>query len=334
MSDMHGSRSLNKASGESAPKRHQVAAAVHRSGFVCLIGRPNAGKSTLTNALVGAKVAITSSKPQTTRHAVRGIITRPDAQLVVIDTPGLSKPRSLLQERLNDLVRDTYAEVDVVAVCLPADQHVGPGDKYLIAELAALARRPKLVAFATKADKVSGERMRRHLLQIDALQAELGIEWEHIVPCSALSGAQMDEVAEVLISLLPEGPVYYPGGELSDEPDEVLAAELIREAALESVRDELPHSITVEIIEMGTRDDPGVKRPVLEIYANLIVERESQKHIMIGKAGERIKQVGTDARRAISALLGAPTRLDLRVKVVKEWQRDPKALNKLGFEAR
>ncbi|MDR1356035.1 MAG: GTPase Era [Propionibacteriaceae bacterium] len=305
----------------------------HRSGFVCLVGRPNAGKSTLVNALVGSKVAITSAKPQTTRHAVRGVITRPDAQLVIIDTPGLSKPRSLLQERLNDLVRATYAEVDIVALCLPADQHVGSGDKYLIAQLLTLMQRPKLVAVVTKIDKVSGERLRCQLLQIDALSDELGLEWEHIVPCSAFSGMQLAEVTNTLISLLPVGPVYYPNGELSDEPDEVLVTELIREAALELVRDELPHSITVELVEMGVHADPAMKRPVLQVYANLIVERESQKHIMIGSRGERVKQVGTAARRAISALLSIPTRLDLRVKVVKEWQRDPKALNKLGFEA-
>jgi GTP-binding protein Era len=281
---------------------------------------------------VGAKVAITSSKPQTTRHAVRGIVTRADAQLVIIDTPGLSKPRSLLQERLNDLVRDTYATVDVVAVCLPADQMVGPGDKYLIAELATLTERPKLVALATKADKVSPDRIRRHLLRIAALQDQLGITWEHIVPCSALSGAQVDEVADTLISLLPAGPKYYPAGELTDEPEAVLVAELIREAALELVRDELPHSITVEIVELGVHDDTNAKRPILQVHANLIVERDSQKHIMIGKGGERIKQIGTAARHAIAALLGTPTRLDLRVKVVKEWQRDPKALRKLGFD--
>ncbi|MDR2619870.1 MAG: GTPase Era [Propionibacteriaceae bacterium] len=309
-----------------------VADTAYRSGFVCLIGRPNAGKSTLINALVGAKVAITSSKPQTTRHAVRGIVTRADAQLVIIDTPGLSKPRSLLQERLNDLVRDTYATVDVVAVCLPADQMVGPGDKYLIAELATLTERPKLVALATKADKVSPDRIRRHLLRIAALQDQLGITWEHIVPCSALSGAQVDEVADTLISLLPAGPKYYPAGELTDEPEAVLVAELIREAALELVRDELPHSITVEIVELGVHDDTNAKRPILQVHANLIVERDSQKHIMIGKGGERIKQIGTAARHAIAALLGTPTRLDLRVKVVKEWQRDPKALRKLGFD--
>ena len=302
-----------------------------KSGFVCFVGRPNAGKSTLTNALVGTKVAITSSKPQTTRHAVRGIISRPDAQLVVIDTPGLSKPRSLLQERLNDLVYATWSEVDVIAVVLPANQHVGPGDEYLVREVAGLAHPPRLVAICSKADLVSPTRLAKQLLEIDALQEKTGVVFEEIVPCSALSGDQVDEVADVLISMMSEGPAYYPDGEVTDEPTETLVAELIREAALEGVRDELPHSIAVELDQMGLREDRPVDRPLLDIYASLIVERDSQKPIMIGRRGEHIKQVGTDARKQISALLGTPVHLDLKVKVLKEWQRNPKHLNRLGF---
>lgn len=302
-----------------------------RSGFACFVGRPNAGKSTLTNALVGTKVAITSSKPQTTRHAVRGIISRPDAQLVVIDTPGLSKPRSLLQERLNDLVYTTWGEVDVVAVVFPANQHVGPGDEYLVREIAALRKPPKLVAIASKSDLVSPERMARHLLEIDALQEKLGVRWEHIVPCSGVSGEQVDLVADVLVSMLDEGPAYYPDGEVTDEPTETLVAELIREAALEGVREELPHSIAVEIDEMGLRDGRPQDRPLLDIFASLVVERDSQKPIMIGHRGEHIKKVGSQARHQIEALLGTPVHLDLKVKVLKEWQRDPKHLNRLGF---
>lgn len=302
-----------------------------RSGFACFVGRPNAGKSTLTNALVGQKVAITSSKPQTTRHAVRGVLTRPDAQLVIIDTPGLSKPRSLLQERLNDLVYDTWAQVDVVAVSLPADQHVGPGDEYLVAELAKLARRPKLVALATKSDLVSPTRMLKQLGEISELQTKLGVKFEHVVPCSAVNGDQVDEVADVLVSLLEPGPPYYPDGEVTDEPTETLVAELIREAALEQVRDELPHSITVEIDELGLRAGRPDDRPLLDVFASMVVERDSQKVIMIGGKGERIKQIGTQARRQIQALLGTPVHLDLKVKVIKDWQRDPKQLNRLGF---
>ncbi|GAA2178730.1 GTPase Era [Brooklawnia cerclae] len=302
-----------------------------RSGFVCFVGRPNAGKSTLTNSLVGSKVAITSSKPQTTRHAVRGIISRPDAQLVVIDTPGLSKPRSLLQERLNDLVHQTWSEVDVVAVVFPANQHVGPGDEYLVGELAALARRPRLVALATKSDLVGPDRLAKHLVEIDALQEKLGVRWEHIIPCSAMTGAQVDEVADVLVSLLEPGPAYYPDGEITDEPTETLVAELIREAALEGVHDELPHSLAVEIDEMRPREGRPADHPLVDVFASMVVERDSQKGIMIGHKGERIKQVGIDARRQIEALLGTPVHLDLKVKVLKQWQSDPRHLNRLGF---
>lgn len=302
-----------------------------RSGFVSFVGRPNAGKSTLTNALVGSKVAITSSKPQTTRHAVRGIISRPDAQLVVIDTPGLSKPRSLLQERLNDLVYTTWSEVDVIAVVFPAHQHVGPGDEYLVREIAGLKRRPKLMAIVSKTDLVSPQRLAKQLLEVAALQESLGVEWEHIVPTSAVSGDQVDLVADVLVSMLDQGPAFYPDGEATDEPTETLVAELIREAALEGVRDELPHSIAVEIDEMGLREGRPADRPLLDIFASLVVERDSQKPIMIGRRGEHIKQVGIDARRQIEALLGTPVHLDLKVKVLKEWQKDPKHLNRLGF---
>ncbi|WP_316667515.1 GTPase Era [uncultured Propionibacterium sp.] len=299
-----------------------------RSGFVCFAGRPNAGKSTLTNALVGRKIAITSSKPQTTRHAVRGIVHREDGQLVIVDTPGLGKPRSLLQSRLNDLVRDTWAEVDVVALVMPSDERVGPGDTYLAEQLAGLRAGSRSVAIATKTDLVSASRLAQHLARIDALQTETGVVFEQIVPCSALSGDQVGEVADALLGLMGPGPAFYPDGEITDEPDETLAAELIREAALEEVRDELPHSITVSIDEMGLR---GGRHRLLDVYASLIVERDSQKGIMVGRGGERIKRIGTRARRQVSSLLGTPVHLDLRVKVVKDWQRDAKQLNRLGF---
>lgn len=302
-----------------------------RSGFACFVGRPNAGKSTLLNALVGAKVAIASGKPQTTRHAIRGIVHTPDAQLVIIDTPGLHRPRTLLGERLNDLVRETWTEVDIVGVCLPADQRVGPGDTYIVKEIAELAKRPKLVALATKSDLASPTRMREHLLKIQSLQDELGIEWAHIVPVSAVAGDQVDVVRDCLIDLLPEGPAFYPEGEVTDEPEETLIAELIREAALEGVRDELPHSITVVIDEMRLREGRSEDKPLLDIFASMIVERDSQKGIVIGHKGSRLREVGTAARHQIAALLGTPVHLDLRVKVLKDWQRDPKFLNRLGF---
>lgn len=302
-----------------------------RSGFACFVGRPNAGKSTLTNALVGSKIAITSSKPQTTRHAVRGIVSRPAAQLVLIDTPGLHRPRTLLGERLNDVVRDTWSEVDVVGVCLPADQRIGPGDRYLLGQLAELDRVPTLIAIATKADLVGPERMIEHLSAIDALQAELGLTFAHIVPVSATDGNNLDRLADLIIDELPAGPAYYPDGEITDEPSETLVAELIREAALEGVRDELPHSIVVTVEEMGLRPGRAEDRPLLDIYANLIVERDSQKGIMIGHKGSRLREVGAAARAQITRLLGTPVHLDLRVKVLKDWQRDPKYLNRLGF---
>ncbi|HWJ51745.1 MAG TPA: GTPase Era [Propionibacteriaceae bacterium] len=302
-----------------------------RSGFACFVGRPNAGKSTLTNALVGSKIAIASAKPQTTRHAVRGIVHRPDAQLVLIDTPGLHKPRTLLGERLNDLVRTTWSEVDVVAVCLPANERIGPGDNYLVGQLAALPRRPALVAVATKADLASPSRMAEHLAGIGALEAQLGVEWGHIIPVSAREGYQLDVLSDALVSLLPEGPQLYPDGEITDEPTETLVAELIREAALEGVRDELPHSIAVAVDEMGLREGRPEDQPLLDIYASMIVERDSQKGIMIGHRGSRLREIGAAGRRQIEALLGTPVYLDLRVKVLKEWQRDPKHLNRLGF---
>lgn len=302
-----------------------------RSGFACFVGRPNAGKSTLMNALVGQKVAIASSKPQTTRHAVRGIVNRADAQLVVIDTPGLHRPRTLLGERLNDLVHDTWSEVDVIGVCLPASQRIGPGDTFLVGEIAKLPKRPQLVALATKSDLVSPARMAEHLVRIASLEDELGVRWESIVPVSALTDDQVDVVADELVKLLPEGPRYYPDGEVTDEPTETLFAELIREAALEGVRDELPHSLTVVIEEMGEREGRPADRPLLDIFASLVVERDSQKGIVIGHKGQRLKEIGTAARTQIAALAGMPVHLDLRVKVLKDWQRDPKLLNRLGF---
>lgn len=301
------------------------------SGFACFVGRPNAGKSTLINALVGQKVAITSSKPQTTRRVVRGIVTTPNAQLIIIDTPGVSKPRSLLQTRLNDLVYETWSEVDVVAVVLPANQHVGPGDEYLVSGLAKLSKRPKMLAIVTKTDLVSKERLAKQLIEVDELAKRTEVEFEHIVPCSAVSGEQTDYVAEVLTSLLEPGPKFYPDDDLTDQPDETLAAEIIREAALEDVRDELPHSIAVEIDEMSLKPDRPKDKPLLQIYASMIVERESQKGIMIGKGGSRIKQVGTEARRQLKAIFGVPIYLDLKVKVLKDWQKDAKQLNRLGF---
>lgn len=301
----------------------------HRSGFACIVGRPNVGKSTLTNALVGEKVAITSSKPQTTRHAIRGILNRPDAQLVIVDTPGLHRPRTLLGQRLNTVVRDTLTEVDVIGFALPADEKVGPGDRFIAAELEQVRRGGRgtpIVAIATKSDRVDRERLAQHLMDLDALG-----EWDDIVPTSALRGEQVDVVADLLVSHLPPGPPLYPDGELTDEPEAVMIAELIREAALEGVRDELPHSLAVVVDEMTPREGRPEHDPLLEIRVNVFVERPSQKAIVIGRGGARLKEVGTNSRRGIEALLGQKVFLDLHVKVAKDWQRDPKQLQRLGF---
>jgi GTP-binding protein Era len=304
--------------------------APHRAGFACFVGRPNAGKSTLTNALVGTKVAITSNRPQTTRHSVRGIVHRPDAQLVLVDTPGLHKPRTLLGERLNDVVRTTWAEVDVIGFCLPADQKLGPGDRFIAKELAGIRRTPK-VAVVTKTDLVDSETLATQLLAVQRLGDELGFEWAEIVPVSAVAGQQVELLADLLVPLLPEGPALYPEGDLTDEPEQVMVAELIREAALEGVRDELPHSIAVVVEEMVPREDRPADRPLLDIHASIYIERTSQKGIVIGPKGARLKHVGSTSRQQIEALLGTPVFLDLHVKVAKDWQRDPRQLRKLGF---
>ncbi|HET7388778.1 MAG TPA: GTPase Era [Nocardioidaceae bacterium] len=301
-----------------------------RSGFACVVGRPNAGKSTLTNALVGSKVAITSSKPQTTRNLVRGIVHRPDAQLVLVDTPGLHRPRTLLGERLNELVTTTWSEVDVVAVCLPADQRIGPGDRFLVGELAKVRRTPA-IAVATKTDLAAPAAVAAHLASIVTLGDQTGVDWAEVVPVSAVGGDQVGLLADLLVDRLPEGPALYPDGELTDTPERVIVAELIREAALEGVRDELPHSIAVVVEEMGPREGRTADRPLLDVHANVFVERASQKGIVIGHRGSRLRAVGTAARTQIEAMLGTPVFLDLHVKVAKDWQRDPKQLGRLGF---
>ncbi|CEA08173.1 GTPase Era [Arthrobacter saudimassiliensis] len=304
----------------------------HRAGFVSLVGRPNAGKSTLTNALVGQKVAITSAKPQTTRHTIRGIVHRPDAQLILVDTPGLHRPRTLLGQRLNDLVADTLSEVDAIGFCLPANEPVGPGDRFIANQLAALRGRP-VVAVVTKADLVDRAALAKQLMAVTALGTEVLGEggWADVVPVSAADGFQVDTVSDVLVSHMPESPPLYPDGELTDEPEAVMVAELVREAALEGVRDELPHSLAVVVEEIVPREGRPEDNPLLDVRVNLYVERPSQKAIIIGRGGSRLREVGSNARRSIEALLGTRIYLDLHVKVAKDWQRDPKQLVKLGF---
>ena len=301
-----------------------------RSGFACLVGRPNAGKSTLTNAMVGRKIAITSDRPQTTRRVLRGIVNRPEGQLVLVDTPGLHRPRTLLGERLNDQVRETWSSVDVVGLCIPADQEVGPGDRFIATELAGLRRRP-IVAIVTKTDMVGRDVVAERLMQVAALGEEIGLAWADVVPVSARVGENVEVLVERLIARLPDGPVLFPDGEDDATTAEIAVAEMIREAALDGVQDELPHSIAVVVEEIEPRADRPADRPLTDVRANLFVERETQKAIVIGKGGARLKQVGTRARREIEELLGTPVFLDIRVKVAKDWQKDPKQLRRLGF---
>ena len=291
-----------------------------RAGFACFVGRPNAGKSTLTNALVGTKIAITSTKPQTTRHVVRGVLHREDSQLVVVDTPGLHKPRTLLGERLNDLVRQTWSEVDVIGLCVPADEPVGRGDQFIASEIAGL--KAAVVAVVTKTDLVDRGRLAEQLVAASGLG-----DFADVVPVSAVSGDGLDTLVEVMARHLPTSPRLYPDDMITDEPEQVMVAELIREAALEGVRDELPHSIAVVVEEMVPADD----KPLVKIFADVYVERPSQKAIVIGAGGSRLRDVGIRARREIEELLGTQVYLDLHVRIAKDWQRDPKQLRRLGF---
>ena len=297
-----------------------------RAGFVSVVGRPNVGKSTLTNALVGHKIAITSGRPETTRHNIRGIVHGEGYQLVLVDTPGYHRPRTLLGKRLNDMVREALSEVDVVLFCLPADQRIGPGDQFIARELRGIKR--PIIAVATKCDAVPRERVMKHLLSIEKLG-----EWAAIVPVSSVEGKGIDRLREVLAQTVPLSPPLYPDGDVTDESRDTLIAEFIREAALEGVRDELPHSLAVqveEIIERPRREGDD-RPPMLDIHVNVYVERDSQKAIIIGRKGSRLKQIGTQARAHIEELLGRRVYLDLHVRTAKDWQSDPKMLGRLGF---
>lgn len=355
-----------------------------RSGFASLVGRPNAGKSTLTNAMVGQKVAITSNRPQTTRHTIRGIVHKDEYQLILVDTPGIHRPRTLLGERLNDLVAGTLSQVDVLGFCIPANEKIGPGDRYIASQLVASSNKP-VVAIVTKADTVNSDELREQLLAVEALGEEIMSAeraqrekraahraqkkggkggknastpfakgsgpaaqrrageisepmpvdgkggWAAIIPVSAIQHFQVDAVADLLAQYVPLSPPLYPEGELTDEPEATLIAELVREAALEGAREELPHSIAVTVEEMEFREGRPADNPLLDVHVNLFVERESQKYIIIGKGGSNLRKIGTKAREQIEAMLGTRVYLNIHVKVAKEWQSDPRALNRLGF---
>ena len=291
-----------------------------RAGFVAIVGRPNVGKSTLTNALVGHKVAITSMRPETTRHNIRGIVQAPGGQLVVVDTPGFHRPRTLLGRRLNEMVQEALIDVDAVVVCFPADQKVGPGDRFITSE--ATRGGATKIAVVTKIDQVSKDRLAEHLLAVSELDS-----WSAIVPVSAKTGENMERLTEVLVSEMPVSPPLYPEDEITEETEETLISEFVREAALEGVHHELPHSVAVQVTEMIERKKAGV----LDVHVTIYVERDSQKAIIIGKGGSRLKQIGTTARKEIEALLGRRIYLHIHVTVAKNWQTDPKILQRFGF---
>lgn len=297
-----------------------------RAGFVSIVGRPNVGKSTLTNALVGQKIAITSGRPETTRHNIRGIVHRDKAQVVLVDTPGYHRPRTLLGKRLNDMVREALAEVDCVVFCLPANQHIGPGDQFIARELKDVHR--PVIAVATKADLVTRDRLMKHLLSIDRMG-----DFAAIVPVSAVSGDGIDILTDVLVQTVPLSPPLYPAGDVTDESRDTLIAEFIREAALEGIREELPHSLAVQVEEIieRPRREGDTRPPLVDVHVNVYVERDSQKAIIIGKKGARLKDIGTRSRAQIEELLGCRVYLDLHVRTAKDWQSDPKMLGRLGF---
>lgn len=298
----------------------------YRAGFISIVGRPNAGKSTLTNAMVGTKIVITADQPETTRRVVRGIVQRANGQLILVDTPGLHRPRTLLGERLNDMVRDSLEGVDAVLMCLPADEKIGPGDRFLLNEVSSV--NVPIFAAVTKVDKISREDLATKLIEVSQLH-----DFAEIIPVSAVQGDQVELLGSLLLERMPPSPPLYPRDAITDESEEAMIAEFIREAALVGVREELPHSIAVVVEEMYEREPKkGDKRPpIMVIHANIILERESQKGIVIGRGGERLKRVGRVSRENIERLLGQRVYLDLHVKVAKDWQRDPKQLGRLGF---
>lgn len=295
-----------------------------RSGFISFVGRPNTGKSTLTNALVGQKIAITADQPETTRHPIRGIVHRPDAQIIVVDTPGLHRPRTLLGERLNEVVKDTYADMDLIGITIPADEKIGPGDRWILDAVKKVSPKTPILGIVTKVDKASRDQVAAQLM---ALHELLGGESE-VVPVSAVTGEQRDVLLDVIVSQLPEGPKFYPDDHLTDDDTETRMAELIREAALKGLKDELPHSVAVQIDEILPNEE---REGVLDVHAVIYVERPGQKSILIGKDGRRLGRIIHNARPGLIELLGLNVYLDLRIKVLKNWQSDPKQLGRLGF---
>lgn len=307
----------------------------YRCGFVALAGRPNTGKSTLLNAIVGEQVAIASRWPQTTRHAVRGVLTRADAQLIVVDTPGFHRPRTPLGQRLTAAALDTWAGVDLVAVCLPANEATGPGDRLIIERILGPAGQVSggepAVAVVTMADRVNRAALAARLVAVTEAAGEAGRGWLDIVPVSGRTGAGVARLVDVLVGHLPEGPALYPPDTVSDDPLPVRVAELIRKAALRRAFDELPHSLAVTVTDIVERADRPPQQRLIDVRARILVERRSQEGLVIGRGGVGIREIGTAARPALERLLDAQVHLELRVAVAPNWQRDPAALTRLGF---
>jgi len=297
----------------------------HRAGFVAVIGRPNVGKSTLVNALVGKKIVITSHHPNTTRNPIRGIISKPDYQMILVDTPGVHKPKTLLGTRLNAMVAENLESVDAALICLPVDETIGAGDEFIVKQLGHIRN---IFIAVTKVDKATKpEILIAKLVEVSGFVERLGITVKEIVPVSAKREEQTELLMELLSAALPSSPSLYPEDISTDQAAELTITELIREAAIEDLYEELPHSVMITIDEFEKREGKNF----FDIHATLHVERDSQKSIIIGPQGSRLKAIGTTARGNIENFLDAKIFLGLHVKVSKEWQRDPKALARMGF---
>jgi len=295
-----------------------------KAGFVAIIGRPNTGKSTLVNALVGTKIVITSHHPNTTRNPIRGIINRSDFQMIVVDTPGMHKPKTALGTRLNSMVSENIDSTDSVVLCLPANEDIGAGDEYIAKQIKG--RQPVFLV-VTKVDTVSKSELAAKLVSVTEFANRVNLQAAEIVPISAKNLEQTDLLLDLLSKKLPDSPALYPDDITTDQAQELIFADLIREAAIEELYEELPHSVMVTIEEMGERE--GGK--LFDVSATLHVERDSQKGIVIGPQGSKLKSIGSIARKSIENLVGMQVFLQIHVKVSKEWQKDPKLLARLGF---
>ena len=295
-----------------------------KAGFIAIVGRPNTGKSTLVNALVGTKIVITSHHPNTTRNPIRGIINRDNFQMIVVDTPGMHKPKTALGTRLNSMVNENINATDAVVLCLPANEDIGAGDEYIAKQIKG---RQEVFLVVTKVDTVSKSELAAKLVLVTEFAQKVGQEKAEIIPISAKNLEQTDLLLDLLAKKLPISPALYPTDINTDQVQELMFADLIREAAIEELYEELPHSVMVTIEEMGERDNGKI----FDISATLHVERDSQKGIIIGPQGSKLKAIGSTARKSIENIVGLQVFLQIHVKVSKEWQKDPKLLAKLGF---